>query len=358
MGSLRTFSTTVLAVALVAAASASTHVNARPYTSVTLADGGDYVISVTAPKYAAPGPWRRTVRGDLPRLRPGQWVQVMVDGTEGWRNTMLKVGREGKPLATRHNDRSHRLDAPWYANGKYRDGWYRVWPSAPPGHPYAESNELDTKALLTVRTNGSKVRFVGRNAPAEGLQLYGDRNQLSVDLVGGPKAWLQTDCAEVRVWGNRNRLSGTVKTEMVAVRVNGDENELRDMELTGLEVGNDVGLVVFPGRGFDGNKAVNVTTVCPVRRYPVTWVHTGFYLDDKASRNVIQGSRAKGFQSGAFVHGGSDNRIDLTAESCQVPVKISPHFTTPRVAPHNPAPTVRVLGTVASDRRVASLGKG
>jgi hypothetical protein len=233
-----------------------------------------------------------------------------------------------------------------------------VWPSAPPGHPYAESNELDTKALLTVKTSNSKIRFVGRNAPAEGLELFGSGNQLRVDLVGGPKAGLQIDRAELRVWGDRNKITGRVTTEMVAVRVNGDDNELRDMTLTGLEVGNDVGLVVFPGRGFDGNKAFNVTAVCPRRQYPVTWVHTGFYLDDKASRNVVQDSRAKGFQAGVFVHGGSDNRINVTAENCQVAVSINPHFTSPREMPRNPAPTVRKIGTAEADRRVAKLANG
>jgi hypothetical protein len=270
---------------------------------------------------------------------------------------VLRIGRDGKPMRTRHNDENHRLDAPWFVNGKFQDGWYRVWPSIPQGHPGGEWNEIDLKPLLTVSTNGSKIRFVGRNSPSEGLELHGNDNQVSVDIVGGPKVGLQIDRAELRVFGDRNKLTGTVKTEMVAVRVNGDDNELRDMTLYGLEVGNDVGLVVFPGRGFDGNKAFNVTAVCPRRQYPVTWVHTGFYLDDKASRNVVQGSRAKGFQSGVFVHGGSDNQIDVTAEDCEVGVSINPHFTTPGLLPSNPTPRVRKIGQVASDRKVSGLAK-
>ena len=342
----------------VAAAPRPTRVTANAYTSVTLPDGGSYVFEVVAPRYATPGGWKRTTEGRLPRMDKNEWVQIMVDGNEGWRHTFLKIGGDGKPLPTRHNDRNFRLDSPWRQNnGTYRSGWYRVWPSAAPGHPYAASNEMATLALLTVRTNRSTIVFKGRNSPAEGLELHGNGNHVTVDLVGGPKAGLQTDRAELRVFGNDNRLTGTVKTEMVAVRVNGNGNELYDMVLEGLEVGNDVGVVVFPGRGFDGNKATNVLAVCRVRRYPVTWVHTGFYLDDRASRNTIVASRAKGFQSGAFVHGGSDNAIDLTAEYCEVPVIMGPHFTTPNDVPRNPRPTVRSFGTVSADRRVPRLAR-
>ncbi len=354
---MRVLTTALFVVSLAAVSIAQTRVKALPYTTVTLADGGNYVLDVTAPRYDTPGSWKRTLKGALPRMRQDEWVQIMADGKDGWRTTVLRIGRDGRPMETRHNDRNHRLDAPWYSDGRYQDGWYRVWPSAPPGHPGGAWNELDLKPLLTVKTSGSTIRFTGRNAPSEGLQLHGNGNQVHVDLAGGPKVGLQIDRAELRVYGDRNKLTGTVRTEMVAVRVNGNDNELRDMTLYGLEVGNDVGLVVFPGRGFNGNKAYNVTAVCPRRQYPVTWVHTGFYLDDKASHNVVQGSRVKGFQSGVFVHGGSDNRIDVTAENCEVAVSMNPHFTTPREMPRNPAPTVRKIGSVEPDRRVAKLAK-
>lgn len=345
-----------LAIAILGkGAPAPTLVDAKPYTTVTLPDGGNYEISLTAPSYGSPSEWKRTTGGNLPRLDSGQWVQVMLDGHDGWRNTILKIGRDGKPIGTRHSDRNHRLDAPWRDGGRYKDGWYRVWPAAPAGHPGPQWNELDPKALLTIRTNRSTIKFKGRGAPAEGLQLFGDDNRVNVELVGGPKVALEIDRPELRVWGDRNRITGRVTTEMVGVRLNGDDNELRDMVVTGLEVGNDVGLIVFPGRGFDGNRAVNVTAVCAVRRYPVTWVHTGFYLDDRASNNVITASRSKGFQSGVFVHGGSNNRIDITAEECEVPVNIVPHFSSPRQVPNNPKPTVKVIGKVSADRKVGAL---
>lgn len=330
-------------------------VDAKPYSTVTLPDGGNYVFDLTAPSYAAPSGWKRTTGGNLPKLKAGEWVQIMLDGKDGWRNTVMKIGRDGKPLGTRHSDRSHRLDAPWHDNGKYHDGWYRVWPSTPPGQPSPEWNELDPKALLTVRTNGSTIKFKGRNAPAEGLQIYGDDNRLDVDLAGGPKIALEIDRPELRVWGDRNRVTGRITTEMVGVRLNGANNELRDLVVIGLEVGNDAGLVVFPGRGKNGNRAINVLAVCQVRRYPVTWVHTGFYLDDRSSNCVLVDCRAKGFQSGVFVHGGSNNTIELTSEDCEVPVIIVPHFTSPRDKPSNPKPVVRAIGQVAADRKVPAL---
>jgi hypothetical protein len=353
----RNLATFVLAAIAVPFA-AATPIAAKPYTTITLPDGGNYEIQLTAPSYSGPSGWRRTENGRLPSLRAGEWVQIMVDGNDGWRNTILKIGSDGKPRTTRHTDRNHHLDAPWRKGHSYQDGWYRVWPSSPPGHPYAESNELLPKALLTIHTNRSKITYKGRNAPAEGLQLYGNDNTVDVDLVGGPKVALETDRAELRIWGDRNKITGTVRTEMVAVRVNGNENELRNMSLYGLEVGNDVGLVVFPGRGFNRNKAIGVLAVCAERKYPVSWVHTGFYLDDRASSNVLQDCRAKGFQSGVFVHGGSDNRIDLTAEYCEVPVFIGPHFSTPNDRPRNPAPTVRSFGQPAADRRVSRFANG
>ena len=74
------------------------------------------------------------------------------------------------------------------------------------------------------------------------------------------------------------------------------------------------------------------------------------------SANTILDCVTKGFQYGVFVHGGSDNRIEITSEDCDVPVKISPHFTTPSVMPHNPEPKVRKIGAAQRRQWLAKRG--
>ena len=177
--------------------SAPTVVTVQLFGSVTLPDGGNYVIApIDVAPSVAPGKWIRTVGGAF-SASPGQWVQWMGEGTVGWTDTVLRVDEKGNLARTRHNDASYRLDSPWWDGARWRDGWYRVWPSAPPGTWY---NEVWPKPALTVTTNRSRIAFSVRGAPSE-VELHGSDNAVDATIDLGPQSRLMIDRPALRMFG-------------------------------------------------------------------------------------------------------------------------------------------------------------
>lgn len=342
----------ILALCAFIAPVAPTFIDAAPFSSHTLTDGGSYTFKPITMVPQAPGPWVRSTNGSHPAL-PGQWVQWMGEGPYGWTDTILLVNAKGGLNTTRHSDPTYLLDAPWFDRGTntWRPGYVRVWKTPPVG---VWNNEVWPRAVLSVTTDRSTVVIDVTGAPSE-VEVHGDYNDIYLTADLGPQSRLMIDRAALRLFGNHNRVHGWIRTEMTAVRVYGEYNLLDGMSVEGLEVGNDVGLVVF-GRNTQGNSARNVFAMCRARKYPASWVHTAFYLDDNTPNQTIEDCWASGFQSGVFVHGGNGNRVtNFVGVDCEVPVVFAPHFSTPTLTPLSIATGVRALGTADADRKVPGI---
>ena len=330
------------------------------YGTYVLPDGGSYAFDALAvARTVEPGPWKRTENGAFAAL-PGQWVQWQAEGDRGWNDTMLKVNEKGELSLTRHNDPTYWLAAPWKDSptAAWRAGWYRVWPSAPPGAWY---NEVWPKAALTVKTNNSEIALSVSGAYCEALDLQGNGNTVNLYCESGEQARMMLTRATVMVNGSGNTVRGYVKSPMAGVYVRGNSNVLADMVIVAGANGGDIAGAYFEGAkqkadAKHDNRAVNCQVYCLGRAVPVTWLHAAFYFDDWHHDGTLTDCTAYGWDTGVFVHGGDGQRIEqFRALYCWEAVRVAPHFTAPTVVPTAVQAFVTASGQPFADRRWAQI---
>jgi len=300
---------------------------ALPFGTVLVLPKGSWgSYSVAAPNDNAFGEFVPSEGFYFPPVTNGT-VQYVPDGASGHHGATLQTDAKGSLLKTtfdgldlsavwRNKPNGYVRTMPGYATGRYRE---YTWPK---------------EAALTVECDGGTFFVKVTGSPSMCLEVVGDGNDVTVDLVQGQQSNLIQDLASLRLRGNGNTARGAAEGEMCAAFVDGKDNRLLDFTAVSRGIGDDTGAVYVKG-GSHGFRSTNLTVYLKSSEYPSTWMRNGVYLDDEASDCVLFNTTVLGqFTNAVFVHGGDDNRIDrLRSFGPSATVKIEPFFRTPTVTP-------------------------
>lgn len=254
-----------------------------------------------------------------------KWLSGLPKGDKGWHDGVLPIV-EGLPKLDKENS----LGVPVYdyQQGSFVPFYARMWSR----NPYGAYRDLvwpwKQGSALTVRTNRSKLYVSSTGSPTQALYVIGDYNEIWVQVETGTQSRHIQDLAAVRVKGKGNRISGSVKSDMCALFIDGPDSHVIDASLWGGSVGDDIGVLYFR-RSSDGARVTNVSVRVLPRQYPWSHMVSGIYIDDLNSRFRLYNVSVWGAQYGIFSHGGSDNAIArYRSVGNETGYKFAKHFTT------------------------------